>query len=254
MLHSFVCKLCTWSFKLLVKFCHFFRDVLQKSKESRTLWRYWYISLWHRETEKPPQPGFKLSTRGLALCVIIGSIWYTKTHLVLLRETASAKHRADIFGRAPQVTHCEHMLLMWLIDRNWYALNCRIVPRHCQPCKTPGKTSTRSKKWGIFKPWKHTGYFFTTCLTLNRCVFHISSVLTYLLSLTTHMVYFPKNVFMKTNFIFWDYKLRSLLEGEAVCNIVRADFGQRIRSYFLGLLQRYQYEPQNFHPKLAFTL
>jgi hypothetical protein len=116
MLHTFVCKLCTWSFKLLVTFCNFFRDMLQTSKESRPLWRHWYVSLWHRETEKPPQPGFQLSTRGLALCVIIGSIWYTRTHLVLLRETAGAKHRADIFGRAPQATHFEHMVL-WLIDR-----------------------------------------------------------------------------------------------------------------------------------------
>jgi hypothetical protein len=44
------------------------------------------------------------------------------------------------------------------------------------------------------------------------------------------------------------------MQGEIVRNIVGADFGQRIRSYFSGLLQRYQYETQIFHPKLAFTL
>ena len=96
--------------------------MLQISKESRPPWHHWYVSLWHRETEKPPQPGFQLSTRGLALRVIIGSIWYKGTHLVLLRETAGAKHRADIFGRAPQAAHCEHMVLTWLMDRSWYAL------------------------------------------------------------------------------------------------------------------------------------
>ena len=128
--------------------CHvlsFFRDMFQTSQESRPLWRHWYVSLWHRETEKSPPPGFQLSTRGLALRVIIGSIWYTRTHLVLLRETAGAKHRADIFGRAPQATHCEHMMLMLLINRSWYALNCRGVPRHYQPCKTPIKPAQGQK-------------------------------------------------------------------------------------------------------------
>jgi hypothetical protein len=132
--------------KYFSRFVIFFRDMLQTSRVSRLLWRHWYVSLWHRETEKPSQPGFQLSTRGLALCVIIGSIWCKGTHLVLLRQTAGAKHRADIFGRAPQATHCEHMALMWMIDRSWYALNCTGVPRHYQPCKTPDKTCTRPKK------------------------------------------------------------------------------------------------------------
>jgi hypothetical protein len=50
-----------------------------------------------RETEKPPHSGFQLSTRGLALCVIIVSIWYMETHLVLLTATTGAKHRPDLW-------------------------------------------------------------------------------------------------------------------------------------------------------------
>jgi len=75
------------------------------------------------------------------------------------QRDAGAKHRADIFGRAPQATHCEQMVLMWLIDRSWYALNCRGVPRHYQPWKTPDKTCARPKKQDFLKPWNYTNYF-----------------------------------------------------------------------------------------------